>query len=267
MVTTVSQYLDVFLSLAFSIALFRLKLQTKYLAILVFILSDSLASIVFIVCRWMVQDRLISIDYRALWCVMTWIGWVTTIWLVYVVLIAILERLPGIRQFSLRLMAVAVAISFATAFFTINPEYASSVGKAGPMLDRLTALTAVVDRALSLAELLTILAILAFVLRFPIRVPRNLATFSSGLACFLFLRIGFFLLRTYVPSVHLSRGFGSIPGYLIAGCLVYWIFFIDAAGEEAQATLGRAWQSVPKEHLVHQLEAMNAALLRSREQV
>jgi hypothetical protein len=50
-------------------------------------------------------------------------------------------------------------------------------------------------------------------------------------------------------------------------CFCYWLVALNKAGEKARATLGREWQSVPKEHLVRQLEAMNAALLRSREQV
>jgi hypothetical protein len=263
------QYLDIALSLALIFALVRLKLQIKYLPIAVFVVADSFSSLLFLGGGWLVDHHLIRPDYRIFWCVSIWLGWITTLWLVYALLIAILEQLPGIRKFSLRLMTLVILGSFALAILTIGPEYAAAKYALNVPMQRLTVITAVINRALCLAELLAILAILAFVLRFPIRVPRNLAAFSTGLSCYLFCSICIFLFHTYGPRFARSTGspFNNIPAYLIGICMIYWLFSINLAGEESQVTLGHAWKSVPKEHLVRQLEAMNAALLQSREQV
>jgi hypothetical protein len=269
MLKPIGQYLDVILALALVISLIRLKLQFRYSAIAVFLLVDSLQSLVYLVLRTLYLRgfiKLSSDDYDLFWCLVTWIGWITTVWLVYSLLIAILQHLPGILRFSLWFFAFSVVVSVVIAYFTLSPEYGAAGGTSSSLLRRLVAFTSVADQGLSMAQVLAILSILALVLRFPVTMPRNLAAFTAGLSGYLFFRIGYFLLHTYVPFFRSSPAFDSIPSYLIGLCMLYWIFSVDASGEQAQVTLGQGWRSVPKEHLVRQLEAMNAALLRSREQ-
>ena len=159
----------------------------------------------------------------------------------------------------------AVLASLFRVFSFTVPHYFIVSDKSGIRGSR-GIFTSVADQVLSMAEILAILSILALILRFPIAMPRNLAAFTAGLSVYLFFRIGCFLLAAYVPFLQHNKEFGNFPAYLMAGCLGYWIFSISAAGEEAQVTMGQSWRSVPKEHLVRQLEAMNAALLRSRQQ-
>ena len=263
------QYLDIALTSILVVRVFNLGLQTKYLACLIFIVFDSFQSLIYIVDRLFYEHGINLVDYRILWASLEVASWITTIWMVYFLLIAILKQLPGILRFSLRFLNIVFAVSVVIALTTIRPEYAASgLTHASDWHEQVKVLISIMGRALSLAELLSILCVLTFVLRFPIRVPRNLAAFSAGLSVYLFLKIGVFLLRTYVPGLFFSHPavFG-IPGYYVAGCLIYWIVSINSTGEQVFAVLGRSWQAVPQERLVRQLEAMNAALLSSREHV
>lgn len=263
------EYLDIVLTSILVVRVFGLNLQMKYLACLVFIVVDSFQSLGYVAFHYLYQHSILRIDYRIFWAFTEVITWVTTIWIVFSILISILKHLPGILRFSIRFLNIVFAVCLSISVFTIQPEYAASgVTSSSPLIEQLRVLISVIDRALSLAELLSILCVLAFVLRFPIRVPRNLAAFCAGLTLYLFLKIGVFMLRTYSPRLFdLHPSILGILSYCLAGCLVYWLYSISSAGEEAVATLGRTWQTVPQEHLIQQLEAINAALLRSREQV
>ena len=257
------QYLDLLLSCILVVRLFRLGVYTKYRPFVVFVVFDSVQSLLYLVAAYFAAQKHEIIDYRLLWCSERLVAWIVTIWMVYATLIAILKQLPGILRFSLRFLHVTFGVALAIALFTVRPEYtAATAALDSDWKVRLTALAIVLERAFSFAELLAILSILCFILFFPVRVARNLAAFAAGLSIYLVLRISDLLTSSYLPGLYAHVSLDPGP-FVLAGCLVYWILSLDAAGEESRVTLGRGWQSVPKEHLVRQLEAMNAALLRS----
>lgn len=265
--TQLGQYLDLFLSLILLTRIFQLGLHRRYAAIFVFIAFEAIESIAYLIILYFYNRGPVKFDYRIIWDVMTVSAWIATIWMVYSLLASCLKHLPGIRRFSLRFLNIVFAVWIMIGLFTVRPEYAANhITSADDLTTRATVFIDVLDRSLATAELLTILCVLGFVLRFPIRVPRNLSTFSAGLSIFLLLQIGLQLLRTYFPNILPFEALSGIPGYFFAACLVYWIISINVPGEAAEVTLGRHWQTVPQDHLVRQLEAMNAALLRSREQ-
>jgi hypothetical protein len=259
------QFLDVFLALLLIVRLVRFGLDGKYRAFLVFVAYDSVQSVVVLV--YLAINGTLYLDYRDLWCVMEFISWITTIWMVYALLMSLLKRLPGILRFSIYLLNSVFGFAILLGILTIKPEStAASWAHGADLTANLTGLVAVVGRALSFAELLAITLTLMFILRFPIRVPRNLAVFTAGLSTYLIFQIVVELLRSYVPGLEKSRLLEGAPSYFTAACLVYWLLSLNPAGEQVDATLGRGWQTVPQAHLVRQLEALNAALLRSREQ-
>jgi hypothetical protein len=257
----ISQCAGVVLSSILIARLFQLRLNSGYLPVIIFLIFDSVSDILYIPFR-----AYRPFDFRLFFFSTKFIEWSVTIWLVYALLIAILKHLPGILRFSLWVLNFVFAAWIVISWLAAKPEYAVYHVTVNS-LARWMVLFYMLDRVFSLAELLVILSILAFVLRFPIQVPRNLARLSAGLCILLFLHTAFVLLFTYVPGFRNTLGVPAIPSYVLSGCLLYWIVTINKAGEESEVTLGRGWQSLPKEHLVRQLEAMNAALLRSREHV
>jgi hypothetical protein len=241
-----------------------LKLHFNYFPLFVYVLFDCVQSLAYIPFRYYQP-----FDYRIFFSVTAFISWATTIWAVYALLISILKHLPGILRFSLWFLNIVFLIWISlSAFLTARHGYdAYKLSKKPDFLSQLAVYINISTLVFALAELLVILSILAFVLRFPIRVPRNLAAFSVGFCVLLFLDVAYFLLLTYVPEFRGYPMIGGLPPLVGMVCLLYWIASISSLGEQLEVTLGRAWKSVPKEHLVRQLEAMNAALLRSREQV
>jgi hypothetical protein len=259
-----SQIVDVVLASILLIRLVQLNLHLKYFALFVFVSADCVQSLLYVPFR---QYHLL--DFRIFSAIVAAITWATTIWAVYALLMSILKQLPGILRFSLWFLNIVFLIWISlSAFLTARHGYAAyDLPQKTTFLPQLAVYVNISTLVFTLAELLVILSILAFILRFPIRVPRNLAIFSSGFCLLLFLDAACLLFVTYVPEF---RGYWlatGIPPCLTLLCLLYWISSVNEAGEHAEVTLGREWQSVPKEHLVRQLEAMNAALLRSREQV
>lgn len=236
-------------------------------AIIAFVGFQFLQASIYIVFRAFGQSFLDRVDYRWFWTSETIVKWLVTIWLVYALLIAILKQLPGILRFSLRILTLAFGTAAFLAIITVKPEYQANAFTMVQFWSdwkvRTTALVLVLDRAVAFAELLSILAILAFFLRFPVRVPRNLATLSIGLSATLFLEISLLLLRTYLPALYPQMAMDPLP-LISAACLLYWIFSLSAQGEQTEVTLGRGWDAIPKEYLVLQLEALNASLLQSR---
>jgi hypothetical protein len=259
----VGQYADILLATFLVLRLVGLGLQWKYRAFLIFVAYDSLQSIFVVAYAALNAERLL--DYRFLYFGMTTIAMATSIWMVYALVTALLGRLPGILRFSRRLLNGLFLVCVSLGLVTIFPQYNSSQwARSGDWRARLTLLFLTTQRTVALAELAIICSIIVFVLFFPIQVPRNLAAFGVGLSIYLSLKIGSLLLQAYMPSFFASAGLYNAGGLLTAGCMIYWIFAINPAGESADATLGRRWDSVPKEDLVRQLEAMNGALLRSR---
>jgi hypothetical protein len=261
---SISQLAGVILASILLIRLVQLKLHFTYFALFVYVFSEFAQSLLYIPFR-----AFRPFDYRIFFDSSEILSWITTIWAVYALLIAILKHLPGILRFSLWFLHIVFLLWISlSAFFAAQRGYAAyNLPQKPDFLSQFTAFVHLSTLVFALAELLVILSILAFVLRFPIRVPRNLAAFSVGFCVLLFLDVAYFLLLNYVPEF---RSQPMVAGILpLAGmiCLIYWVSSVNLAGEEAEITLGHGWQSVPKEHLVRQLEAMNASLLRSREQV
>jgi len=258
-----SQVVDVVLASILLIRLVQLKLHFNYFPLFVYVFSECLLSLTYLPFR-----HYQPFDYRIFFSATALISWSTTIWAVYALLISILKQLPGILRFSLWFLNIVFLIWISlSAFLTARHGYSAyNLSQKPDFLTQLAVYTNISTLVFTLAELLVILSILAFVLRFPIRVPRNLAAFSMGFCVLLFLNVAYFLFLTYVPEFRGLPLVSGVPALVGMLCLLYWIASVNSAGERAEVTLGREWQSVPKERLVRQLEAMNAALLRSREQ-
>lgn len=259
------QSLNVALACILVYRLFSLQLYRNYWALLAFVIFQTFQSTVYILLRLFGSGGIV--DYRLLWSAERVIYWIFTLWLIYALMRAILKQLPGILQFSLKVLNITFVTAAAIALLTVRPEYSLSASSLASYWSdwrvRLVSLVIVLHRAISFAELLSILAILIFFLRFPVRVPKNLATLSMGLSITLFLDISLLLLRTYLPSLYPQMSLDPFS-FISAACLTYWALSLNPAGQETQVTLGRSWNAVPREKLVLQLEAINAALLHSR---
>src|SRR5947209_1792138 len=147
------------------------------------------------------------VDYRLSWLILAVVSWVLLLWLVYVFLGAVLATLPGVMRFSRRVLDISFVAAGAIAFLSSNRPIMSMFSGAYS-LQAAVAVAFVIDRAVSATALLLLLAVLAFVLWFPVEMPKNLVMFSFGLGVYFTIQIGVILMRDIAPKIR--------PAYLSA---------------------------------------------------
>jgi hypothetical protein len=121
--------------------------------------------------------------------------------------------------------------------------------------------TDTVDQAVSAFLLITLLCMLVFLLWFPVTVPQNTVLFSAGYLVFLSIKT-LTLFSRYL-SLHTMPAISVSIQVISALCCLYWLVFLTRAGQTVPVRLGHSWKPEEQERLIVQLDAINAALLRS----
>jgi hypothetical protein len=186
-----------------------------------------------------------------------------------------LAGLPGVFRFSLIFLNSVFPVAIIGALLTVRGEYLiTGAARNSDSIERFVTVGSVVDRAISMASLFVLVAILAFILWFPVKMPRNLAIMSVGLVVYFGSKTGLELLRSYAVSGVISKSSHYLRDLLSLGvsgvvicCFLYWIIFIDPKGQTAQVRMGHSWRSGEQGKLIQQLEALNLALLRNSQRL
>ena len=259
-----AQYATETLALVLIVRLLSLrdKRDGVYLVFALFLAFQLLSATEYLVLsRWFVN----KVDYRLVWMVSTVAGWLFSLSLVYSLAKAVLAGLPGVFRFSQIFLNSVFPLAIIGALLTVRGEYAvTGAWRYSDPVDRLVVVGSVLDRAISMASLLVLVAILAFILWFPVRMPRNLAIISVGLVVYFGSKTGLELLRSYAVSGQDFREVLSIGvNVVVISCFLYWIVFIDPKGQTSQVRLGHSWRASEQGKLIQQLEALNLALLRN----
>lgn len=228
-----------------------------YTLFVAFLASQLLGSIAFFACRFWTQ-----LDYRVAYFAVTAVLAVFSLLLSYSLAKAVLAELPGFLRFSRIFLNIVFAVAVVLAFSTAKTEYQLVAAQHKySLFNRLIYFALVADKGISMASVIVLIAILIFILWFPVRMSRNLALFSIGLVVFFTAKSLLKLLALYSASATRVIDL-SVSGVLIL-CFLYWIIFIDAKGKEAQVRIGHGWHREEQQKLIAQLESMNAALMRS----
>lgn len=198
-------------------------------------------------------------DYRTIWLTFSPLIWGTKLWVVYSVLEAVLGKLPGILRWSRRLLHVvfptAILIAALTAVSDVSrPESIVHVESA-------VNLAFVLDRVISTSALVVLVVILAFVLWFPVQLPKNLVNMSFALVLYFAIQNALLLARPVFAPIF-GTALSAVDTVLLGVCFLFWLVTITPADEHAQVRLGHVWEPSQQKRLVEQLESMNAALLR-----
>jgi hypothetical protein len=259
-VTDIAQYISDGLALALVTRLMLLRLHSVYRVFCAFLLFDLFSSAVFFMTT---HFNVWHLDSRWAWMGLRPISWLLALWMVYALADAILANLPGILRLSHKILGIVFALALLIAMLTAEPEYTASRLSASQISgNRAMAAVFVMERVIFMAALLMLLAMVAFILWFPIQMPRNLAVFSLGFFAFFAAGAGLSLAHTYLPQAdpHLLSW---IEVLFDSVCFGYWLIFLNRAGEAKPVRIGHSWEPAEQGRLVGQLEAMNAALLRS----
>jgi len=265
-----AQYATETLALVLIVRLLSLrdKRESVYVVFALFLAFQLLSTSEYLVLsRWFLN----KLDYRLVWIVSTVAGWLFSLSLVYSLAKAVLASLPGVLKFSRILLNSVFPIAIIGALLTVRGEYSiTGAGHYSDPTDQFVVVGLVIDRAISMASLFVLVAILAFILWFPVKMPRNLAIISVGLVVYFGSKTGLALLRSYAVSGAISRSSQHLRELVSVGvsavvicCFLYWIIFIDPKGQTAQVRIGHSWRSSEQGKLIQQLEALNLALLRN----
>ncbi|MGI8962056.1 MAG: hypothetical protein ACR2IV_20320 [Bryobacteraceae bacterium] len=248
------------LCLALIIRLLLLRLHRVYRIFCLFLVSELSASLVADL-KFLAPGSLP--DYRIIWIVAQSVIWICTLWTVYALLDAVLTNLPGILGFSRKLLNGAFISAGILALLTAPPEY--SVSGAAEFLDpiaRAVSIGFVLDRVLSTVALLVLVSILGFLLWFPVEVSKNLIVFSTGFLVYFAAKTALLLTRSFWSHQSLNL-VSNLIMFISCACYAYWAMFISRQGENVPVRVGHSWRVREQERLIGQLEAINAALLRT----
>jgi hypothetical protein len=189
--------------------------------------------------------------------------WVFILWTVYALLSAVLANLPGILGFSQKLLNSAFISAGILGLLTAPAEYSLSGAAAyADPIARAVGIGFVLDRVLSTVALLALVSILGFLLWFPVEVSRNLMVFSTGFLVYFGAKTALSLTRSFW-SLENVRLISNLIMFISGACFAYWAMFISRQGETVPVRIGHSWHRREQERLIGQLEAMNAALLRT----
>jgi hypothetical protein len=263
-----SQYANIFLAAGLVIRLLTLRLHRIYVIFAIFLGYELFQSLVQLAEVAMRNTQMDYLDYRVTWMIIRPPAWVLSLWMVHSLLAAILRKLPGISRLSNSLFQSVFLGSAGLALLTAIPEYLNRGNFVKTAVDRALVIGLALERATSIAAILVLMAMLIFILWFPVEMPRNLAVFSGGLVVYFGAKTALMLMLTFLPQFYQDHRetLSVAASYVLAGCFAYWCVFIDGRGELKQVRLGHSWQAGEQRKLIGQLEALNAALLATRRQ-
>lgn len=250
-----AQYLNILVAVVLVIRLFSLKLISPYGVFAALIGFDVVSSLMAALVPW----RSLHIDYRTVWLVCKPISWTLYIWVVYSILQKIMATHRGILSASRKLFAVCFVASVVIGIMSARVEFVV----ARP--DAPVTLALIIERGFCTVSLLLLLATLVCLLWFPISVTKNAALLCAGLMVYFAAKTALLLAHDiWAPdSVRLV----SLLLILVStACLTMWALALSRAGEFEMVRPGHSWKPKEQERLVHQLEAINAVLLRSAKQ-
>jgi hypothetical protein len=256
---TIVEYIEILLNLVLVIRLFSLRLGRVYAIFTVYLLTDLFAYIVSSCYAFDIHP----VDYRILYIGTRVVDWVLSLGVIYALLSAILKSLPGILGYSKRLLNFVFAAAFVVSATVVAMNNAIQRVEAWrDTLDRVLAITYIVDQTIGATVLLVLAVMLAFFLWFPVVVPRNLAVFSVGYVVY-FFSITASLFLQGAQSAEGARIISVVLTLITCVCYAYWAIFLSKAGESVPVWVGHHWQADEQKRLMHRLEEVNGVLLQT----
>jgi hypothetical protein len=129
-------------------------------------------------------------------------------------------------------------------------------------IDHAVGVAIVLERVIATIAVLVFTAVLAFVLWFPVQMPRNLAVFSIGLVVYFGAEVALLLLRSYFRHDSFDLVSAGVS-FVLSACYIYWGLLIRRDGERVSVRMGHSWQKDEQKRLLSKLDALNAALMNA----
>ena len=254
-VLLLAQYLNVAAGIVLVIRLAWMRLLGRYRVFGTLIAFDFVSSFALRLVPWGRPH----LDYRTAWLALQPISWILYVWVVYSVLQKIMFEHRGILSMSRKLFAACFAASAIVGALSARVEFVVT------RPDAPIKLAFIADRAFCTVSLLLLGITLLCLLWFPISVSRNAALLCSGLMVYFAVKTAVLLVRD-IWSPDSARLVSIVLILISTACLTMWAVFLARAGEYETVRPGHSWKPTEQDRLLHELEAINAVLLRSVKQ-
>jgi hypothetical protein len=250
------QILDLLLGSLLIGKLWRSGLYKNYHTFWLFLIVDILGSYGWLISRADPQH----LDYRVVWLCTSIPVWVLTLSMVYRHMEKILTNLPGIAKLSRTVLNIVCAAAIACGALLTYIKYANRGDwNFERLLGYLSAFGIILAGTCAAIALVVFLAMLTFLIWFPVSVPKNVASLTAGLLLY-------FMAKTVllVAQTSWSRESLRLISFCItivsAVCFTFWVILITPEGENSVSKLHLPWRNIDKEKLIRQLELMDQSL-------
>src|ERR1700730_589039 len=182
------------------------------------------------------------------------------LWMFYVLVVLelyslVLQNYAGINSLGRWTLYGALTFSVTVSILTLIPHW-------GNERFRLLFWCTTVERGVVFSLVILLLLILFFLSRYPIALSRNIIVHCIVYTIF-FMGISLTILIRNVVGHELMRELNEVVMVLSAACYLVWIFAITRKGESRIVTLRHNWTVTDEQRLIHQLDNINATLLRA----
>jgi hypothetical protein len=168
----------------------------------------------------------------------------------------VLERYEGLYTLGRWAMYLAIVVSVSISVLTLLPKITPSTPEPSKNLFREIA----VERGVDLSLVLFILLIVLFLGRFPVPLSRNVIVHTGIYAVFFLSNTLALLLRTLF-TVTIGPALNVTVVGVAAACSIVWWLLLSAQGEAVHAGMPHLGPG-SEEHVLRQLDALNATLLK-----
>ncbi|MFL6452253.1 MAG: hypothetical protein ACJ746_31995 [Bryobacteraceae bacterium] len=234
-------------------------LYRQYPAFWLFLIVDLLGSYGWLISR--VDPH--HLDYRVVWLCTSIPVWGLTLSMVYRHMEKILINLPGIARLSRTVLNVAYALAVGCGILTTYLQYGNrGLSESDKFINYLLALGIILAGTFATIALCVFLAMLTFLIWFPVSVPRNVASLTAGLLLYFTAKTVLLLARS--AWSHESVRLISLGITIVSTiCFAFWVMFITPEGENSVSKLQLPWRDADKERLIRQLEVLDQSLVHA----
>jgi hypothetical protein len=164
----------------------------------------------------------------------------------------ILRDLAGIAKIARRYIKITLAFAILVSLLPLSFEKTPNT---------LTGYLFIFERPILSSLVVFVLLICGFLAYYPVPLGRNVIVYLAGYAVF-FLTIA---TMQFINNMGYfwNRQKSSVDMGITVACQVLWLLALSRQGEEKRVVVGHQWNPGDDQRLLHQLEAINASLLRS----
>jgi hypothetical protein len=247
--TDILQYSVAALSGLAGLKLWRTGLYRRYPALFGFLLVVSLLSLAFLASS-------VPSSYVTYWKILQPFTWLFSVWVVLELYTVILERHKGLATFGRWMQYAGFGVATLVSVLALLPRIRAGTSTADPMLVYYYA----IERGVDCGMLVFLLVLLVWLTHYPIPLSRNVVIHSFAYtALFLSNSVGLFGQAFF--GFELSRPMTLALTVVFGLCILTWLMFLNAKGEEVRVTVLHFTPEHEK-RVLQQLESVNQALLR-----